>query len=323
MARDHAHGTDDDHTHGHDHAHGPHHHALPADAGRDTLRRFALGIGLNLAFVVAEVGFGWWAGSLALLADAGHNFGDVVGLALAWFAGWLATRPASQRFTYGLGGSTILAAVANATLLLVAVGGIMVSAVERLFAPGPVEATVVLWVAALGIVVNAGTALLFMSRRAEDLNVRGAYLHMAADAAVSAAVVVSAIVIRATGQVWIDPAMGLVLAIVILVGTWGLLRDSMRMALAAVPGGVDAEAVRAYLSALPGVVDVHDFHLWAMSTSENALTAHVVIPGGHPGDAFLVDAAKLIDERFGVCHVTLQIETDAHVPCMLETRHAA
>lgn len=319
MPHDHA-AHDDDHRHGHDH----HHHALPLDAGRETIRRFAIGIALNLAFVAIEVGFGWWADSLALLADAGHNFGDVIGLALAWFAAWLSAKPTSQRFTYGLGGSTILAAIANAMLLLVAVGGIVFAAVDRFMTPAVVDERVVIWVAAAGIVVNAATALLFLSRRREDLNVRGAYLHMVADAAVSAGVVVSGIVVGLTGLQWIDPAMGLVVAAVILIGTWGLLRDSMRLALAAVPAGVDVDAVRGYLSSLPGVTAVHDLHIWAMSTSENALTAHLVMPSGHPGDAFLCDAADAIEARFRVSHATLQIETaDAEAPCRLETRHAA
>lgn len=309
--------------HGHDHGHG-HAHGLPADAGRSTLQLFAIGIAINLVFVVVEASFGWYADSLALFADAGHNFGDVVGLALAWFAAWLAARPPSQRFTYGLGGSTILAAIGNAMLLLVAVGGIVYAAITRFATPAPIDETVVIWVAAVGIVVNGATAMLFLSRRRDDLNVRGAYLHMVADAAVSAGVVVAGIVIHFTGFTWIDPAMGLVIAIVILVGTWGLLRESMELALDAVPSGVDADGLRDYLNALTGVSAVHDLHIWAMSTTENALTAHLVMPGGHPGDAFLASTAHAIDERFRVCHVTLQIETaDTAHPCMLETKHAA
>ena len=321
-APDHGHH---DHAHDHDHggAHG-HAHGVPVDATAATLRLFAIGIGINLAFVVVEAGFGWFADSLALLADAGHNFGDVIGLALAWGAAVLGRRSASERFTYGLGGTTILAALANAMLLLIAVGGIVYAAVQRFMVPAPIDDAVVVWVAAVGIGVNAATALLFLSRRGEDLNVRGAYLHMVADAAVSAAVVVAGLIIRFTGLYWIDPAMGLVVAAVILYGTWGLMRDSMRLALAAVPDHIDADAVRGYLERLPGVDAVHDLHIWAMSTSENAMTAHLVMPGGHPGDAFLCEVADTIEERFRIGHVTTQIETaDGTGPCKLEAAHAA
>ncbi len=317
------------HSHANAHAHaGPRHHAhahaVPTDAERSTLRRFAIGIGINLAFVLVEVVAGVWADSLALLADAGHNFGDVIGLALAWAAAALAMRPASPRFTYGLGGSTILAAMANAMLLLIAVGGIVYGAVERFVVPAPVAENVVMATAAAGIVVNAATALLFFAQKDTDLNVRGAYVHLLADAAVSAGVVVAALAIRATGHAWIDPAMGLVIAAVILWSTWGLFRESMRMALAAVPSTVDVEAVRRDLRARPGVTAVHDLHIWAMSTSETALTAHLVMPAGHPGDAFLAEVAHAIAHDHAIGHVTLQIEmADGATPCALETRHAA
>ncbi len=313
-------GHDHAHDHGHDHVHG---HGVPADASNATLRLFAIGIAVNLAFVLVEVGFGWFADSLALLADAGHNFGDVIGLALAWGAAVLGARRASQRFTYGLGGTTILAALANAMLLLIAVGGIIYAAFQRLMVPATVDDAVVIWVAIVGIAINAGTALLFLSRRKEDLNVRGAYLHMVSDAAVSGGVVVAGVAIRYTGLTWIDPAMGLVLAVVILVGTWGLMRDSMRLALAAVPADIDANAVRGYLEGLPGVSAVHDLHIWATSTSENALTAHLVMPSGHPGDGFLCEVAETIETRFRISHVTTQIETaDGPKPCKLELVHA-
>jgi cobalt-zinc-cadmium efflux system protein len=320
----HAHGA---HDHGHDHGDHDHHdhaHAMPADASTSTLRLFAIGIAINLAFVVVEAGFGWFAGSLALLADAGHNFGDVIGLALAWGATVLGGKRASERFTYGLGGTTILAALANAMLLLIAVGGIVFAAVQRLIAPAPIDDVVVIVVAVIGIFVNGGTALLFLSRRKEDLNVRGAYLHMVSDAAVSGAVVLAAIVIHYTGLAWLDPLMGLGIAAVILVGTWSLMRDSMRLALAAVPDNIDADAVRGYLEALPGVDAVHDLHIWAMSTSENAMTAHLVMPSGHPGDQFLCDVAETIEARFRIGHVTVQIETaDGDSPCKLVAAHAA
>ena len=287
------------------------------------MRLFAIGVAINLSFVVVEAGFGWRADSLALIADAGHNFGDVIGLALAWGAAALSTRRPSQRFTYGLGGSTILAALFNAMLLLIAVGGIVYAAIERFQTPARVDDAIVIAVAAIGIVVNAATALLFLSRRKDDLNARGAYLHMLADAAVSAGVVAAGVVIHYTGLAWIDPAMGIVIAVVILASTWGLLRDSMRLALAAVPADVDADAVRAYLCGLDGVYAVHDLHIWAMSTSDNALTAHLVMPSGHPGDAFLAGVAHTIEHRHRVGHVTLQIETaDSAMPCKLEAHHA-
>ena len=321
---DHSHAHQDHRGHDHhDHDHG-HSHGVPADATAATLRLFAIGIGINLAFVVVEAGFGWWADSLALLADAGHNFGDVIGLALAWGAAALGRRRASDRFTYGLGGTTILAALANAMLLLIAVGGIVYAAVQRLVVPAPVDETIVMWVAGVGILVNAATAMLFLSRRGDDLNVRGAYLHMVADAAVSVGVVVAGLAIRYTGLTWIDPLMGLIVATVILVGTWGLMRDSMRLALAAVPEDIDVDAVRHYLDEQPGVADVHDLHIWAMSTSENALTVHLVMPAGHPGDAFLCDLAETIEQRFRIGHATMQIETaDERHPCKLQAAHAA
>lgn len=308
------------HTHGHTHA-APHRRST--NSGATMSRAFAIGIALNLAFVVIEAGFGWWAASLALLADASHNFGDVIGLALAWGAATLATRRPSQRYTYGLGSSTILAALANAMLLSIAVGGIVWASIQRLIEPAPVNDLVVIWVAAAGIVVNTGTALLFMSGGKNDLNVRGAFLHMAADAAVSAGVVLAGLAMRYTGMNWIDPATSIVIALVIFGATWGLLRESTRLALAAVPAGIDEAAIRDYLCALPGVSDVHDLHIWAMSTSENALTAHLVMPLGHPGDVFLADAAHRIEHDFRVGHVTLQIETaGVSAPCKLESSHA-
>ena len=320
----HDHAHNDHRGHAHDHGGHGHAHGVPADATSATLRLFAIGIAINLAFTAIEAGFGWFADSLALLADAGHNFGDVIGLALAWGAAVLGRRKASDRFTYGLGGTTILAALANAMLLLIAVGGIVYAAVQRLTTPTPVDDLVVISVAAIGIAINAATAMLFLSRRKDDLNVRGAYLHMVADAAVSFGVVVAGLGIRYTGATWIDPVMGLIVAVVILVGTWGLMRDSMRLALAAVPDHIDADAVRGYLEGLPGVDAVHDLHIWAMSTSENAMTAHLVMPSGHPGDVFLCDIADTIERRFRIGHVTTQIETaDGPGPCKLEAAHAA
>jgi len=292
------------HLHGHDHATG-HSHA-PAQFDR----AFAIGIGLNTAYVVVEAGYGLKIGSLALVADAGHNLSDVLGLVIAWGATVLARRQPSPRFTYGLRSTSILAALFNAVLLLVAVGAIVVEAVRRLFEPAPVAAGVVMAVAGVGIIINAVTAWMFASGRKGDLNIRGAYLHMAADAGVSLGVVVAALVMMYTGWNWLDPVVSLGISAVIVAGTWGLLRDSTSMALHAVPPGLDLQAVKAQLLALPGVVRVHDLHVWSMSTTETALTAHLQIPTGHPGDRFLNDTANALAHQFGIGHATLQIETD-------------
>lgn len=294
----------------HDHHQG-HSHA-PPDPGR----AFALGIALNAGFVLVEAGFGFASNSMALLADAGHNLSDVLGLAVAWIGTTLSRRGPSARFTYGLRGSSILAALINALLLLVAVGAIGWEAIGRLFRPEPVGGGVVILVAAIGIAINGFTAWLFMAGRRHDINVRGAYLHMAADAAVSAGVVVAGGLILLTGQTWLDPAMSLVIAVVILWSTWRLLIDSVAMSLNAVPPGLDLESVRAALLARPGVSSLHDLHVWSMSTTERALTAHLVMPDGHPGDGFLAEAARDLAERFGIGHTTLQVERDA-TACVL------
>lgn len=286
----------------HDHNH--HHHHGPADFGR----AFAIGTVLNLAFVLIEGLAGLWIDSMALLADAGHNLSDVLGLLIAWGGVELAKRPASKRFTYGMRGSTILAALFNAILLLVAVGAIALEARERLFAPPQVPGSPVVVVAMIGIVINLGTALLFARGRKGDVNIRGAYLHMAADAAVSAGVVVGGILIIFTGATWIDPLISLVIIAVILWSTWGLLKESLVMALHAVPEGIDPEKVEAFLEALPGVKRIHDLHIWPMSTTEAALTAHLVMPGGHPGDAFLHDLQHRLAHDFRIEHTTVQIE---------------
>ena len=307
---DHAHHAD--HGHGHGHCHGP----------VDATRAFAVGVALNLAFVVAEVAFGIRADSLALLADAGHNFSDVVGLLFAWGAAALATRKPSARFTYGLRGSTILAALGNAMLLLFATGGIVWEAIRRLAEPTPVATTTVIWVAAAGVVVNLATALMFLRGRESDLNVRAAFLHMAADTLVSAGVIVAGVVMLYSGWLWIDPAVSLAIGVVILYGTWGLLRESVQLALHAVPAGVDSEAVRRHLCALPGVSQVHDLHIWGMSTTETALTVHLVMPSGHPGDDFLVGLCEEIHHRFGIGHSTVQVETaSGSSPCALAPDH--
>ncbi|MBB5709752.1 cation diffusion facilitator family transporter [Sphingomonas xinjiangensis] len=307
----HAHSHARGHGHGHGHAHG-HTHG-PVDYGR----AFAIGTALNLIFVVVEGTAGFLTDSVALLADAGHNLSDVLGLLLAWGGAKLATRPASKRFTYGFRGSSILAALGNAVLLLFAVGGIAWEAVGRFSAPPPVAGGTVMAVAAVGIAVNVATALLFVGGRKGDINIRGAYLHMAADAAVSAGVVIGGALILWTGAGWIDPAISLAIVAVILWSTWGLLRESLTMVLDAVPAGIDPDAVRAALVALPGVARVHDLHIWPMSTTEAAMTAHLVMPGGHPGDAFLGDLAHRLAHDFGIDHITVQIELGEGAECRL------
>ncbi|MCA6112640.1 cation diffusion facilitator family transporter [Bradyrhizobium cenepequi] len=291
-----------DHSHAHDHA--GHSHA-PDDFGR----AFAIGASLNTAFVIAELVFGYAANSLALISDAVHNLSDVFSLLLAWGAAWLAGRRPTETHTYGYRRASILAALFNAGLLLIAVGGIAVEAINRLREPAEVASWTVVWVAALGILVNGGTALLFMRGRHGDLNIRGAYLHMAADASVSLGVVIAALLIMSTGWLWIDPAISLVIALVVLVSGWGLMRDSVSLALDAVPRGIELAEVRDFLHTLDGVSEVHDLHVWAMSTNETALTAHLVRPGGHD-DAFLHHVCAELAHRFKISHATLQVEAD-------------
>ncbi|MCW3845905.1 cation diffusion facilitator family transporter [Sphingomonas sp. LB-2] len=290
-----------------------HDHHAPADFGR----AFAIGTALNLAFVAVEGAAGFLTDSVALLADAGHNLSDVLGLLVAWGGAELAKRPASKRFTYGLRGSSILAALANALLLLVAVGAITLEAVQRLGAPPPIQGGAVMAVAGVGIVINTATALLFARGHKHDLNIRGAYLHMAADAAVSAGVVIGGGLILLTGNAWIDPAISLVIVAVILWSTWGLLTESLGLALGMVPPRIDADRVRAALESLPGVTRIHDLHIWPMSTTEAALTAHLVIPEGHPGDAFLIDLQHRLAHDFGIDHTTVQIELGNGAECRM------
>lgn len=291
--------------HDHHHDHGPsggHSHA-PASFGR----AFAIGIGLNIAFVAIEAVYGLIADSMALLADAGHNLSDVLGLAVAWAAWQLGKRKPSPRFTYGLRGSSILAAMANGILLLVACGAIGWEAIRRFADPPAVASTTVMAVAAIGIAVNLGTALLFAQGGKRDINIRGAYLHMAADAAVSAGVVIAGLLTLQTGVRWIDPATSLAIVAVILWSSWGLLREALALALNAVPAGIDPAAVTAALARMPGVVRVHHVHIWAPSTSDVALTAHLVMPGG-ADDALLARIAHDLDHRFGIGHATIQVE---------------
>lgn len=294
------------HDHGHDH--GPaghaHHHAPPRDPGR----AFAIGISLNLGFVVAEAIAGFVAGSTALLADAAHNLGDVLGLAMAWGAMVLARRGRTARRTYGMRRTTILAGLANAMLILVAVGGVSWEAVRRIGGPAHVDGGLVAVVAAVGVAVNCGAAMLFARGRERDLNVRGAYLHLLADAAVSGGVVVAGLIVWRTGWAWVDPATSLLISVVILVGSLGLLRDALDLLLDAVPPHIDPGAVEGYLAALPGVRGVHDLHIWSMSTTEVALTAHLVVPWAACPPTFLRDAAAVLEQRFGIAHTTLQLE---------------
>ena len=303
------------HTHDHqDHASGAHAHA---HGPIDYSRAFAIGVAANLAYVAVQTGYGLQANSVALLADAAHNLSDVLGLVLAWGAATLAKRLPSQRFTYGLRRSSILAALLNAAFLLLVTGGIAWEAIQRFLEPVDVTGATVIWVAALGIAVNGGSALLFLSGRKHDLNVRGAFMHMAADAVVSLGVVLAGFGMVFTGWLWLDPAVSLLVSAVIVVGAWSLLRDSVRLALDAVPEGVDIDKVRAYLCELPGVVEIHDLHVWGMSTTETALTAHLVMPGGHPGDAFMAAVSTRLHEEFHIGHSTVQVETNPDHPCVL------
>lgn len=303
------------HSHAHDHAghsHGPggHHHG-PVDTGD---WRYGLALIVNLGFVFVEFGFGFLTGSTALMADAGHNLADVLGLAMAGGAAWLARRAAPSRRTYGFGKATILAALANGLLLVFVCGAIAMEVVRRLADPIEAASVTIMVVAGIGFFVNLGTALLFLKGRHSDLNVRGAYLHMMADAAVSLGVVVVGAAILITGWNWVDPLVGLAIVAIILAGTWGLLRDSFDLAMDAAPAGIDVAEVRAGLLSLPGVQDVHDLHVWALSTTETALTAHLVhAPGGEAG--LLGAAQTLARHRFGIGHVTLQLEATAQPDC--------
>jgi cobalt-zinc-cadmium efflux system protein len=295
------------------HAHHGHGHAAQPQFGRT----FAIATGLNLALVAAQVVYGLAANSLALLADAGHNFGDVMGLLLAWGAVAVADWQPSSRFTYRLHGASILAAFANGLILLVATGAIVWEAVQRFGAPPPVATGTVMATAAVAVLINGGSAWLLSRGSESDINIRGAFLHMVADAAVSAGVIVAAAGVWLTGWNWLDPAASMLISVVILVGTWGLLRDALQLSLSAAPRAIDPVQVRRYLEGLPGVAAVHDLHIWAMSTTETALTCHIVMPGGHPGDAFLQQVGEDLRHRFNVGHVTVQIELDDAGQCRL------
>ncbi|BDW81720.1 cobalt transporter [Erythrobacter sp. Dej080120_24] len=299
------------HHHGHSHAesdcHGLHdhhgHHHAPVDYGP----AFVIGIVLNSAFVVVEATFGFLYDSMALVADAGHNLSDVLALLLAWAANLAAKRAPSDRYTYGFKSSTILAAIANALLLAFAIGAILFETAHRLFEPSEPQGMVIIIVAGIGVVINTATALLFL-RGQDDLNIRGAYLHMAADALVSVGVVVAGIAILFTGLWWIDPLVSFAIVAMIAWGTWGLAKDSIRLGLLAVPARIDVAEVRAHLAGLQGVSAVHDLHIWPMSTTETALTAHLVMPDGPASDEFLHAIAHDLEDRFGIGHATIQVE---------------
>lgn len=307
----HAHGDSHDHGRaGHSHAHAP--------ANFD--RAFAIGVSLNVGFVVVETIYGVLANSLSLLADAGHNLGDVAGLLLAWGAAWLSRRAPTAQRTYGYGRTSILAALSNAVLLLVAIGAIGWEAIQRFRSPQPVEGATVMIVAALGILVNGGTALLFMRGRKGDINIRGAFLHMASDAGISAGVVVAGLVMILTGWLWLDPVVSLLLVAVVAVGTWGLLKDSVALAIDAVPAGISRDAVFDHLQALEGVSDVHDLHIWPLSTTSTALTVHLVCEGDRIDDSLTARIVEDLKHRFKIDHATIQFET-GRLDCHLEPDH--
>ena len=293
MASPHAHD-------GHDHGHS---HTPPSDG-----RAFAIGITLNIGLVIVQVVYGLAANSLALLSDAGHNLSDVLGLLIAWGAIHLGKSAPTKRHTYGLRRSSILAALANAIVLLIAVGAITWEALKRFSQPEAVAADTVMWVAAAGIVINGISAWLFMAGRKRDLNIKGAFLHMASDAGISLGVVIVGFAIGATGWYWLDPAMSILIGGVIVWGTWGLLRESVNLAMDAVPEGIDSHAVESYLGQLDGVHAVHDLHIWGMSTTEAALTVHLVMPSPPRNDKFLDEVCHELREHFGIGHVTIQVE---------------
>ncbi len=304
------------HHHGHDHENHSHGHA-PTSFGK----AFAIGIALNILFVAVEATYGFLANSMALLADAGHNLSDVLGLVAAWAAYAMGKRAPSLRFTYGWKGSSILAALFNAVCLMLAVGAIAWEAIMRLQSPEPVASTTIMAVAAIGIVVNGVTAMLFASGRKGDLNIRGAYLHMLSDALVSVGVVIAGFIIFQTGWLWVDPVVSLIVAALITWGTWGLLKESLALSLAAVPAHVDPAKIRNELQAVAGVASVHDLHIWPIGTTDVAMTAHLVMPQGHPGDGFYRKVADEMLHHHKISHVTLQIEIDPDSDCALAPDH--
>jgi cobalt-zinc-cadmium efflux system protein len=280
-------------------------------------RAFAIGVMLNVIFVAIEAGYGVAAGALALIADAGHNLSDVLSLLIAWGAALLATKPATEKRTYGFRKATIMASLASAILLLIALGGITWEAIGRFFDPKPVEGMTVIVVAAIGVVINTITALLFISGQKHDLNIRGAFLHMAADAGVSFGVVVAGIIIMVTGWLLIDPLISLLIVAVILVGTWSLLRDSMNLAIDSVPKGIDIAGIKRYLTSLENVSQIHDLHVWPMSTTEVALSVHLIIVDNSLDNSLLPELQQQLHDRFSIDHSTIQVERQDDGPCML------
>ncbi len=301
---EHQHGNG--HSHGHTHGHGHHHH----HGNPETMHPSAFVLAsLGYAVIIGMQGvYGWLANSTALLADAGHNLSDMLGLLLAWGAVWLSKKQPSTHYTFGLRSSSILASLANAMLLLVASGAIVWEAVQRFRHPMPVAGATVFGVAITGMLINSFSAWLFMKGSKNDLNLRGAFLHMIGDAAISAAVAIGGLVVLATGWHWVDPALAIVVVLVIVYGTWGLLRDAMRLALNAVPAHINTRRIEAYLEALPGVESVHDLHVWGLSTTESSMTVHLVMPKGHPGDDFLDDVVHTLNHEHAVHHVTIQVD---------------
>lgn len=288
------------------HSHSHHHHEI-----NNYNRSFAIGISLNIIFVVIEMCYGLLADSLALIADAGHNLSDVMSLMLAWGASYLAAKHPTRKRTYGLRKVTIMASLLSAVLLLVALGGIMWESIERLSSPQPVDGVIVITVAAIGVVINTATALLFVKGQAHDLNIRAAYLHMAADAAISLGVVLAGIAIMLTGWLWLDPAISLFIVLAILVGTWHLLRDSINLSIDAVPQGIDVSHIQNYLKGLENISDIHDLHIWALSTTETALTVHLVTTYESIDNAFLQEIQEYLHQHFNIAHSTIQIENEA------------
>ncbi|MBV7538804.1 cation diffusion facilitator family transporter [Duganella sp. sic0402] len=313
MSKHHDHDHHDHH--GHDHGHHHHHHGDPNAMGR----AFVIAIVLNSVFVAVEFFYGFLANSTALMADAGHNLSDVLGLMLAWGAAILAKRIPNQRYTYGLRSSSILAALFNAMLLMAACGGIAWEAVQQLIHPAPVASVTVSVVAGIGILINGFSAWLFMAGSKDDINIRGAYLHLAADAAISLGVLVAGLIVGYTGWNWVDPAVSMVIVVIIVMSTWSLMKQSLRLVMAAVPDNVDRAKIEAFLSKQEGVAELLDLHIWAMSTTENALTVQLVMPGGYPGDAAIDALSKALREEFSIQHSTLQVRLgSSEVECCLQ-----
>lgn len=305
MGKHHHHAHDD---HDHDHSHGHHHHHNHHHGPKNYNFAFGLGIGLNIIFVIVEAVYGYLSHSLALMADAGHNLSDVAGLILAWGAVWLTTKKPSTRYTYGFRKSTILSALLNAIILLVAVGIIIWEAFSRLKNPAPIQSTTVMIVATIGILINGMTAMLFFRDKDHDINLKGAYLHMAADALISLGVVISALIISYTSWQWLDPVVSIVISLVIIYGTWDLFKSSVHLSMDAVPYGIDPDEVKKYLESLEHVTDIHDLHIWPISTTENALSVHITLNGEVLNNQRIEEISKVLKERFKIGHPTIQFE---------------